>query len=417
LTLTRNKHIIKGDYKTIIESSMLMKLLKLLITGFLFFLFLFVSTVPSMAAEQKVIHFTDSQCLVCKELVGYVNGTYDANEDYIQKMKDVGINVESYDILTSAENADLFTSYKITYQVDKDAAVPIIFVGDQAFVGLDEIRTNFDNGTIQSLSSEPLLDVTVIEGSTYSNITGVIGFLTVLAAGFLDGFNPCAIAMLLLFVSLLGFSENKRVLILVSITYIFALFISYFLIGTFLLNFLIQFKEEAEVINKIISWFVAILCSFLFFFNLYDFFMTRNDRFDKVKNQLPKFIQRFNKKIIKRFTAAINDEEDKKGLVAILGLTFLLGILLSVTELLCTGQIYLGIIYGIHYLDTLYAYIALISYNIMFVVPLIAIAVIAIRGKGIVSTSNWIREHMHIIKFFNAMLFLIIAAYYFSRIF
>ena len=394
-----------------------MKLPKLIITGFLLILFLFVSPVGTHAQEQKVIHFTDSQCIICKELIGYKNGVYNEDDDYIKKIKDAGIIVESYDILTSAVNADLFTSYKLTYQVDKDAAVPIIFAGDQAFVGLDEIITAYENGTIQSLSSDPLLDVSVIEGSTYNNITGILGFLTVLAAGFLDGFNPCAIAMLLLFVSLLGFSENKRILILVSVTYIFALFISYFLIGTFLLNFLIQFKEEAEIINKVVSWFVAVLASFLFLFNLYDYFMTKNERYDKVKNQLPKFIQRFNKKIIKRFTAVINDETNKKGLISVLFLTFILGILLSVTELICTGQIYLGIIYGIHYLDTVYAYIALISYNIMFVVPLIAIAVIAIKGKGIVSTSNWIREHMHIIKFFNAMLFLIIAIYYFTRIF
>jgi len=394
-----------------------MKLLKLTITGFLFLLFLFVSTIPVSAEGKMVVHFTDSQCLICAELKGTINGNYIEEEDYIKKMQDAGITVESYDILTSAENADLFTSYKLTYEVEKDAAVPIVFAGDQAFVGVDEIKDAFDNGSIQMLSSEPLLDVSIIEGSTYTNITGFIGFLTVLAAGFLDGFNPCAIAMLLLFVSLLGFSENKRVLILVSVTYIFALFISYFLIGTFLLNFLLRFKEEAEMINTIISWFVAILCSFLFLFNLYDFFMTRNDRYEKVKNQLPKFIQKFNKKIIKKFTSVINDDTNKKGLFTILVLTFVLGILLSVTELICTGQIYLGIIYGIHYLETFYAYIALISYNIMFVVPLIAIAVIAIRGKGIVSTSNWIREHMHIIKFFNAMLFLVIAIYYFSRIF
>jgi len=393
-----------------------MKLLKLTITGFLFFLFLLTTTTSVSAENQKVVHFTDSQCLICLELKGYINGEYTEDADYIKKMEDAGIEVESYDILTSAENADLFTAYKATYNVDKEAAVPIVFAGDQAFVGLDEIREGFDDGSITSLSSEELLDVSVIEGATYTNITGVVGFLTVLAAGFLDGFNPCAIAMLLLFVSLLGFSENKRVLILVSVTYIFALFISYFLIGTFLLNFLLQFKAEAELINRIISWFVAILCSFLFLFNLYDFFMTRKNRYDKVKNQLPKFIQRFNKKIIKRFTAVINDDTNKKGLFTILVLTFVLGVLLSVTELICTGQIYLGIIYGIHYLETFYAYIALISYNIMFVVPLIAIAVIAIRGKGIVSTSNWIREHMHIIKFFNAMLFLIIALYYFSRI-
>lgn len=223
--------------------------------------------------------------------------------------------------------------------------------------------------------------------------------------------------MLLLFVSLLGFSDNKRILILVSVTYIFALFISYFLIGTFLLNFLIKFSAQAHLINIIISWFVALLCSFLFLLNIYDFFMSRLEKYEKVKNQLPKWIQRYNKKLIKSFTNLINDKENKKGLLAVLGLTFILGIALSVTELICTGQIYLGIIYGIHYLDSFYAYIALFFYNLMFVLPLIIIAVFAIKGKGVMSTSNWIREHLHIIKLLSALFFLGIAIYFFTRIF
>lgn len=398
-----------------------MKNTKLVLTFLLFILFSITLTKsPVNSAERKVIYFKEATCLVCSELIGYPNGpsgTYNEDQDYIKKIKDQGITVEIHDIFDQ-ESSDLFVAYNIAYGISKSQAiVPIIFAGNQYFKLLDDIQTAVDDNTIFNLSDNPLKDVVVIENKIFDDITGIAGFAIVLFAGLLDGFNPCAIAMLLLFVSLLGFSDNKRILILVSVTYIFALFISYFLIGTFLLNFLIKFSAQAHLINIIISWFVALLCSFLFLLNIYDFFMSRLEKYEKVKNQLPKWIQRYNKKLIKSFTNLINDKENKKGLLAVLGLTFILGIALSVTELICTGQIYLGIIYGIHYLDSFYAYIALFFYNLMFVLPLIIIAVFAIKGKGVMSTSNWIREHLHIIKLLSALFFLGIAIYFFTRIF
>ncbi len=399
-----------------------MKKTKLFFTLMLFILFSITATKsPVNTAERKVIYFKEATCLVCSELIGYPNGLagdYIEDDDYIKKIQDQGITVEIHDIIASEDSGDLFAAYNVAYGISKsNAFVPIIFVGDQYFNTLSSIQNAVDDNTVFDLSDDPLRDVAVIQGQIFDDITGITGFAVVLFAGLLDGFNPCAIAMLLLFVSLLGFSDNKRVLILVSVTYIFALFVSYFLIGTFLLNFLIIFAAQALILNTIISWFMALLCSFLFFFNLYDFFMTRSQKYGKVRNQLPKWIQRYNKKLIKAFTNIINDEDNKKGLLSVLALTFILGITLSLTELVCTGQIYLGIIYGIHYLDSFYAYVALFAYNVMFIVPLVIIAVIAIKGKGVMSTSNWIREHLHIIKLLSALFFLVIAVYFFSRIF
>lgn len=398
-----------------------MKKMKIFITLFLFVLFSVVSTKNVFAEGRTVIYFKEATCLVCAELGGLPDGPagqYIEENDYIKKMTDQGITVITYDVLASSENTDLFVAYNLSYGINKtQAKVPIIFVGNQYFNDIDDIRTAVDDNTIYNLSSDPLNEIVVVEGGIFDDITGILGFATVLFAGFLDGFNPCAIAMLLLFVSLLGFSDNKKVLILVSITYIFALFISYLLIGTVLLNFLTTYAREAEIVNTIISWFIAILCSFLFFFNFYDFLVSRREDYAKVKNQLPKFVQKFNKSIVKSFTNVMNDKDNSKGLVFVLILTFVLGITLSVTELICTGQIYLGIIYGIRYLDSTYAYVALVAYNIMFVIPLVAIAVFAIKGKGVISTSNFIREKMHLIKLFNALLFLLIAVFYFFRIF
>jgi cytochrome c biogenesis protein CcdA/glutaredoxin len=409
-----------------------MKISKLFLTFFALIIVLLTSTTNHVNAETRTaIYFKETTCLVCAELSGTLNGEYNENNDYIKKMTDQGIDVITYDIMIDdpidaysyVENGetvnvtanDVFAAFNNRYDRDR-GTVPVIFVGDQYFDGLEHIKDSIDDNTIYDLSANSLLDVDVKAGEAYGEITGFVGFLTILFAGLLDGFNPCAIALLLLFVSLLGFSENKKVLILVSIVYIFALFVSYFLIGTFLLNVLDQFREEANVIAMIINWFVAILCLFLFILNFYDFIKARNSEYGSIKNQLPKWIQRYNKKIVKSFTNVMNSE-DNKGLIPILALTFVLGITLSVTELLCTGQIYFSILYGIHTLNSVYGYIALLAYNLMFVLPLIVIAVIAIKGQGVMATSNFIRERMDLIKLLNAILFLGIAIYYFSRIF
>ncbi|MCK5762019.1 MAG: hypothetical protein KAH16_03875, partial [Candidatus Izimaplasma sp.] len=209
---------------------------KLIITFILFILFSITITVPQVkTAERRIIYFKDATCLVCNELTGHPNGpsgVYNEEDDYIKKMQDQGITVEIHDIITSEESSDLFAAYNVAYGIGKsNATVPVIFAGDQYFKLLNDIQTAVDDNTIYELSGDSLRDVTVIQGQIFDDITGIAGFAVVLFAGLLDGFNPCAIAMLLMFVSLLGFSKSKKTLILVSVTYIFALFISYFLIG------------------------------------------------------------------------------------------------------------------------------------------------------------------------------------------
>lgn len=410
-----------------------MKKTSLVIIAFLLFL-LGISDTTLAAETRQVIYFKETTCLVCAELAGYPNGPgndYVESIDYLKKMEDQGITVIEYDIqanpvideygytdddgnLVEVTAIDVFAAFNDTYD-RSNSTVPVIFVGDTFFEGLEDIQNAVDDGTVFDLSDDPLLDVSVEEGQAYADLTGVLGFLIVLGAGLLDGFNPCAIALLLLFISLLGFTEDKKVLILVSVVYISALFVSYFLIGTFFLNVLGRFASEIALIGSIINWFVLFLCLFLFLFNLYDFIQARREQYGKIKNQLPKWIQRYNKKIVKVFTGAIN-AENKRGLIPVLAITFLLGITLSVTELVCTGQIYFGILYGIHTLETIDAYILLLFYNLMFVMPLIVIAVTSVRIRSIVTVSNWVREHMATIKFANAMLFLIIFIYFLFRI-
>lgn len=400
-----------------------MKKTKFLLVMVVSALLLMISPVKVNSATRQAIIFKETYCSVCKAL---------EDDGYITKMEDQGITVIFYDIQSSdiiseynytdsddviveVTALDVFAAFNSTYQRGDDG-VPALFVGDAYFEGYDEISEAIDDGTILALSDDPLLEVTVEEGQAFGDLSGFIGFLIVLGAGLLDGFNPCAIALLLLFIGLLVNAKDKKILMMVSITYISALFLSYFLIGTFFLSVFDRFADQITIIGTIINWFVLILCFILFTLNFYDFIQARNEKYGKIKNQLPKFVQKYNKKIIRAFTKVISNEDGKSGLFVVLGVTFLLGITLSITELVCTGQIYFGILYGIHTVGSGYAYFLLLFYNLMFVLPLIVIAVLAIRLKSVVTISNWIREHLATIKLFTAFFFLAIFIFFLIRL-
>lgn len=391
--------------------------------------------VTAATPYNKIVYFYGETCGGCRELKGLDNNNV-VNEDlnYIRMIEDLGIEIIYIEVNATTtvdmipENviydpeelptvSDLWIGFSTFYGLPADAGhTPHMFAGDTSYLGEDAIIEAFLSGDLQTKAAMELLEVDVEAGLNYNNTKSLLGFLGVLGAGLLDGFNPCAIALLLLFISLLGFTDNKRTLTLVSITYIFTMFLSYFLIGLGLMSVLEAFAQSSHL-AIIVSWVIFILVSVLFLFNLYDFFVSKNEDYGKIKNQLPKWVQKMNKRIMKTFTNSMNDTGKKGNTAAVVGLTFVLGLTMSLTEFLCTGQIYLGVLDGVRYFKEFYAYIALFSYNVMFVLPMIVIATISIRNGNIISTSNWVREHMHIIKLLNALLFLGIAIYYAFRIF
>lgn len=390
------------------------------------------TTVTALEEERIAVYFKEQYCSVCQSLSGGIGDNYKEENDYIKKLEDQGVTVYSYTIDKVTEEAleftyenengetitpkspDLFEAFASSYDV-KDATVPIIYVGDTYYEGDTDIKAAVLDQSIYNESVNELKDVFVVEGSLWQNLTGIGGFFFVLGGGLLDGFNPCAIALLLLFISLLGFTDNKKTLFIVSLVYIITIFISYYIIGAFLYTVLLQYQQQLTIVSQIISWFLFFLCLFLFLYNLYDYIQARNENYGNIKNQLPKWIQKMNKRIVQTFTSAMAPE-NKRGLIPVIILTVLLGLVLSLTELVCTGQVYIGILYGLTLLNSAYAYFLLLIYNLMFILPLIIIAAIAIRDNSTNSVSMWILDHMKNIKFANAMLFLIICLYFMSRI-
>lgn len=340
------------------------------------------------------IYFVSRYCEDCQGL---------ERDGVIEDLIAAGYSIRKYVLEDEGSYAEVLRDYQYTYGVPMDdGMVPIIFVGSSYFSGRSTIREAVHDHTIQDImDSENLLEITEAPASDFS-------LLYFILLGLVDGVNPCAIAMLLMFISLLGFTKNKRVLTFVSMTFISAIFISYFLFGTILYNYLSRFSAGSFIV-KVVPWVILSVAFILFVLNFYDFLVTRKERYDKVKNQLPNAVQRFNRKLIKAFT----DKMDE-GSPLVYVITFVIGLLISFTEFLCTGQAYLtAILHLIHFTDFLGRGIFLLFvYNLIFVLPLIVISFIAIKTQSIIEVSGFMREKLHLIKLFNAIVFFAIFVYY-----
>jgi cytochrome c biogenesis protein CcdA len=254
-----------------------------------------------------------------------------------------------------------------------------------------------DNESLLPLTSAPLADFSLI---------------TFILLGLVDSINPCAIAMLLMFISLLNFSTKKRVILSVAFTYIGTIFISYFLFGTVLYRFLTAIPG-GSILVQIVPWVIIVLSAVLVVLNGYDFIVTYLERYDKVKNQLPKGIQRFNQRLMKAFTTKMEE-----GSPVVYLITFLVALIVSVTEFLCTGQAYLTAILHLIQSSTLVGrgIVLLLIYNLIFVFPLIVITFVAVKANSVMGISIFMRERLHYVKLFSALVFLVIMIYYLVQV-
>jgi len=281
---------------------------------------------------------------------------------------------------------------------EKRLIVPAIFIGS------DYLIKDFRSTEIESLlkkykSGSPRLDTLEIPSGEERILNRFYQFsiLGVAAAGLLDGVNPCAFATIIFFVSYLIFiGKRRRIIILMSISFILAVFLCYLAIGLgayTILNRLTTIDYARQIIFLSFGIFAIILGILSF----YDYFLSRTGNTNKMLLQLPLTIkQRIHKEI-----------KEKTGMGGIIAGSFVAGILISFLEFGCTGQVYLPTItfvvsktdFGLKPLMTL------IIYNTMFILPLVVIAILTniISQEGI---AQRLSKKIPLVKFLTAILFL-----------
>ncbi|TVP94728.1 MAG: hypothetical protein EA374_05815 [Acholeplasmatales bacterium] len=373
--------------------------------------FLFSITTVAVQADE---HDDDTwvPTIVYSDLEGCADCAEVKRAGVLEGLEAEGIVVIVYDV---NRDSPMTTAYFETYGVKAPTAAPIIYAGSEYFHGHEKIVAAYESGLLAELAQQPLLDVSDFVPREFGFW---IGLAVIILAGLVDGINPCAIAMLLMFISMIGFTKDRRVLMTVSVTYIGSIFVTYLIIGLGFFALLGLTRDQFEFFSYFLYGGFALLCLVLFILTFYDFIVTRKQDYGKVKNQLPKFIQAFNKRVMHRFTQAIEDEEPGlKQVLLIVFVPLILGVIVGITEAACTGQVYFTVLTwvrsvspgtGISPVELLY----IVVFNFMFIVPLILIAAFAVRARSVVGIANFIREHLSVIKLITALFFLLMTVYF-----
>ena len=348
------------------------------------------------ANDNKVIaiYFYSSTCSSCQKLTSLYNSLEDKHKDFILK---------KYNI-TDLKNESLLSKYNKAYKVgeDDEGIVPVVFIKNTYLTGQKNIKDNLENLILKNDG----INTMEIQDMSENHVTDIKQFmnfktLSVFLAGLVGGLNPCSLSMLLFFISLI--MVRKVNILKIGIAFIIGKFLAYLLLGTVFFGLLSKLNIGwLHITIKIIMLIVILI---LIVLNLQDFFSAKNEKYNKIRVQLPTVLRKFNHTIIKKISNTVN-------LKLILLISFALGMLISLGEFLCTGQIYLTTIVTILQTNTtlnLQAFIYLIIYDLAFVIPLLILVFAIYKGKEVFEVSEAIREKLHWIKLINVVIFLVFA--------
>ena len=194
---------------------------------------------------------------------------------------------------------------------------------------------------------------------------------TVLATALVDSINPCAIGVLILLVSTLIVAKRKEQMLKIGLFYILAVFLTYLAFGLGLTYFIasipLLYAEYISIIVGILVVFAGLVEIKDYFWYGYGFSLA-----------IPvKYVKKIKEKMKHLSTATI----------------IFLGVFIAAVELPCTGGPYLAITLLLAQNFNFSAFLLLIIYNIIFIMPLVIILFLVIIGAKIQNIQRWKQDN------------------------
>jgi cytochrome c biogenesis protein CcdA len=318
------------------------------------------------------------------------------------------LKVQHFDVKDDAALNE-YLSLRAGVPSEKHLTAPALFIGDGYLVG-DEIRASAIEALIQpylaSGAAEPWAGWEASQEATEQTIVErfrSLGLWTVIGAGLLDGINPCAFATMIFLVSYLSVRKRQgRELLATGAAFTTGVFLAYFGVGFGLLKFLTALPV-LSVISRWIYGLTLVLCLALAWGSFADYRKAREGRLDDMSLKLPNRLRTWVRHLIREGSRARN----------FVLASLVLGFAVSIVELACTGQVYLPTIVFVLGVPEwrARATLALLAYNIMFVLPLIGIFLLVYYGTTSKQLTSWMTKHAATVKLGTAVLFLLMAGW------
>lgn len=318
--------------------------------------------------------------------------------------------------MTKSETIPLLVAYQERCKNSDNGRVSIVVDHTGFLSGYEVISTGLldrvDEALVQRQDPQwkpptpPALQDKQASTAVVKQRASALTFSVVAAGGLLDGFNPCAISTLIFFMSVLAVAKaTRRTRLLVGVSFIGASFAVYMALG---LGFLFAFRQAPNfpLVKKVVEIVLGLCMIPLAALSFRDAFRFRKShRPDDVTLQIPK-------KIKERIHSFMNSRLGVGGPI-IGGLVTGAGV--TILESVCTGQSYVPVLMYMlkQNCSDFWSWMLLITYNLLFVLPLAVVFYSFHRGMQLKSLISWSRNNLVIVKillgiFFTAMAILLL---------
>ncbi len=224
--------------------------------------------------------------------------------------------------------------------------------------------------------------------------------LAILLAGLVDGINPCAFTTLLFFMSYLGLrGGSRRRMLAGGLIFASGVFIAYMLIGLGLFSTL-RASGHLQALRLALRIVVSIITAVFCALTVRDIVLASRGGPVEASLKLPDSIRR-------RINASIRDGVGK---TAFLAAVFGTGVVVSILELACTGQVYFPAISVMIQTDSSWMGLgSLLLYNLAFITPLLLVLALSVFGVGQTVVRAFFVRHMVVAKGALAIVFATLA--------
>lgn len=371
-----------------------MKKLKYLVV----LLFLFIPIINVKAEDLDIYLFHSSTCMHCQAEIEYLNTLDD-------------VNLHLYEVDNDKDNDALMNKVKGKMGVD-NMQTPFTVIGQTYYIGFeDSIKDSMDK-TIETQKQNPEINVVekIFNDEDISSITIKQGYiesvpvlghidpktvslpLVSIVIGFIDGFNPCAMWVLLFLISMLLNMKNRKRMWIIGITFLTTSALVY-------LCFMLAWLKVAITLTQV-SWvrlIIGLIALIGAAINITSYIEERksDDGCHVVDDNKRKRLLKKIRSIMSR----IDDNDSKKEFV--LALIGIIGLAISVNliELACSSGLPLIFdqILAINELSKIQYFLYVLLYIIFFLIDDIVVFVIAMKSLKLTGISTKYNKLSHLI--------------------
>ena len=362
-----------------------MRYLKLLL-----FFFLLLPISISAKENVKIYLFHSETCMHCQAEIKYLESIKD----------DYSLDITYFETSFDAGNKELGNKVWDKLKIKGSYQTPFTIIGNTYFIGFDEEQFDYKSEIVKAIENyngidvvdKIINDIDISDIEMFDGVSGIASkyanapiFLMAIVLGALDGFNPCAMWVLIFLTGMLVNMKNKKRMWILGVTFITTSALVYLL---FMLAWLNIAVSVAKV--NIIRYIIGLLALVIGVINIKNYIksLKKDDGCHVVKDSKRKKIFTFIKKVVSNHSFILS-------ILGIIALAFSV----NVIELACSAGIPLIFtqILALNNLSMVSYIFYMLIYILFFLIDDLIVFIVAMVTLNVTGISTKYTKYSHLI--------------------